>query len=639
MQKMATGSLSDSDSSLLLDGVEDQPSRGHRRIAGPIAGTLILAAVGVACSRTHQGLASDTLSATTLDEEVQCSASGVNCVESKCCNDGGAKGFQCYEKNEEWAECFDAGNCTEGVHPGEKEGAWDASGTFQKAKWSCKTVGEASKPACWSYGESSCPDDRCQVTGEKCLQKCGTLGDAGGCWGSPNCMWSGEQCEDGCWLNGDEDSCSALSNCQWQAGGETPTCGLACHIHGGPDDCPHSDKCIWDGSKCMTDPCSAPGEDCTNSKCCSVDRGGLGMKCVEKMEYYASCMDTFNKTAMPTWSGKTIGNRAFQRGAPAEEEDRPKMEAGCDWAGQSCWDSKMCCNKGFTCNKKDDTFAGCVQALTIATFSEQPVDLPAGWDGEKFGGWRDEYAVAPVQEGQDMAGTSMYCIMAILPDSPEMELLYTAKRNGGSIFGCNASSVYRAWQTGAAGWDTGEDTVINTAVFLKVMEYVKEDKLYLNYDWTVKVDADCVFLPDRLRSHLWGLRPPANVPIYLKNNHLEGLGNSGFLGAIEVFSREAMKKFMDNAKECGQFLGTNSGEDGFFKGCMDAIGVGFMADTSMFKPNFDPAICTNGMYAAYHPIKYATHWQRCWDLATGKICQGLTYDCGGALDPDVNSIR
>merc|ERR1712228_39047 len=118
----------------------------------------------------------------------------------------------------------------------------------------------------------------------------------------------------------------------------------------------------------------------------------------------------------------------------------------------------------------------------------------------------------------------------------------------GSIFGCEAHSVYRAWQTGSAGWDTGEDTVVNTAVFLKVMDQVKEDKLYLNYDWTVKADADCVFLADRLRSHLWALRPPANTPIYMKNNHLEGTGNNGFLGAIEVFSKEAMKKYMDCAR-------------------------------------------------------------------------------------------
>merc|ERR1712038_359810 len=229
--------------------------------------------------------------------------------------------------------------------------------------------------------------------------------------------------------------------------------------------------------------------------------------------------------------------------------------------------------------------------------------------------------------------------MAVIPDSPEIELLWTAKSNGGGIFGCNATSVYKAWWTNMAGWDTGADgaSVVNTAVFQNVMQVVQEDGIYLMYDWTVKADADCVFLPDRLRSHLWGLRPPANVPIYVKNNNLEGLGNDGFLGAIEVFSRKAMQIFMDNAQDCGHYLGTNSGEDGFFKGCMDALGIGFVWDQSMFKPNFDPATCTHGEYAAYHPIKYPSHWQRCWDIATQKMCQGLTYDCGGDLDPPVTS--
>merc|ERR1712039_584162 len=46
----------------------------------------------------------------------------------------------------------------------------------------------------------------------------------------------------------------------------------------------HADKCMWDGNGCVADPCSAPGEDCTHTKCCSMSRGGLGMKCVEKMD-------------------------------------------------------------------------------------------------------------------------------------------------------------------------------------------------------------------------------------------------------------------------------------------------------------------------------------------------------------------
>lgn len=81
--------------------------------------------------------------------------------------------------------------------------------------------------------------------------------------------------------------------------------------------------------------------------------------------------------------------------------------------------------------------------------------------------------------------------------------------------------------------------------------------------------------------------------------------------AIEVFSQRAIQIYLDNDDECGKFLGTDSGEDGFFKGCMDALGIGFQWDEEMFEPDFDPVICINGAHAAYHPIKYPDHWQRC----------------------------
>jgi len=247
------------------------------------------------------------------------------------------------------------------------------------------------------------------------------------------------------------------------------------------------------------------------------------------------------------------------------------------------------------------------------------------------------YEVQPVPEGGDVAGMSFFCIMVVLPDSVEVELLAKAKENQGSIFQCDAHKVYNSWKTDSANWDTSETTVLNTGVFLQVFGMVRDDGEYLKHDWTVKVDPDCVFLPERLRAHLYGLRPPANTALYMKNNNIEGTGNNYFLGAIEVFSKRAVQMYLDNDKECGKFLGVNSGEDGFFKGCMDALGVGFMWDRIMFKPNYDPAICTNGKYAAYHPIKFPEHWQRCWDIATGKMCQGMTYDCGGVLNPPISS--
>jgi hypothetical protein len=170
-----------------------------------------------------------------------------------------------------------------------------------------------------------------------------------------------------------------------------------------------------------------------------------------------------------------------------------------------------------------------------------------------------------------------------------------------------------------SGWDTAEATLVNTGVFIGVWKDMERSKKYLNHDWTVKVDADCVFLPERLRSHIWMLKPPAYTPVYMKNNGVDpGLGNNGFLGAIEVFSKRAVQLYFDNQDGCIKSLGGPSGEDGYFKGCMDALGVCFVSDVNMFHPDFDPGACNKGQHVAFHPIKLPTDWQCCWDIAHGK---------------------
>lgn len=160
---------------------------------------------------------------------------------------------------------------------------------------------------------------------------------------------------------------------------------------------------------------------------------------------------------------------------------------------------------------------------------------------------------------------------------------------------------------------------MNTDVFLDAFEKIRVDGRYAKWDWTVKADPDCVFFPDRLMGHIWGLRAPPFMPLYLKNNGVDpGLGNNGFLGAIEVFSNAAMKTFFANAEDCKQYLGVDSGEDGFFKSCMDALGVGFMTDVNIFTPDYDPAVCREGNRVAFHPIKFYKEFQCCIDIVMGK---------------------
>merc|ERR1712012_168673 len=120
--------------------------------------------------------------------------------------------------------------------------------------------------------------------------------------------------------------------------------------------------------------------------------------------------------------------------------------------------------------------------------------------------------------------------------------------------GCNESMTLHSWKSAGAGWDTGEVTLVNTDVFLNAFEQIRKDGRYAKWDWTVKADPDCVFFA--------------------------------------------------NAAECKQYLGTDSGEDGFFKSCMDALGVGYMTDTNIFTPDYDPSACRNGERVAFHPIKH-----------------------------------
>jgi len=353
--------------------------------------------------------------------------------------------------------------------------------------------------------------------------------------------------------------------------------------------------------------CAKAGEECSKFGCCEE----AGAVCYAKSEFWSSCMQGCNATAMKEndpkkedWSCKEIGERNYK--------------SKCTWAGQNCLQSKCCNNNGFTCAVKDEDFAGCTLTTKKSTWFAEEVPIPGGWEGTVLGGGRGEYSVPQVPEGQDIQGASLFCVMVYLPNSTEESLMWLAKKNGVSIFGCNESMTLHSWQSAGAGWDTGEVTLMNTDVFLDAFEKIRVDGRYKNWDWTVKADPDCVFFADRLMGHLWALRAPKYMPIYLKNNGVDaGLGNNGFLGAIEVFSNTAMLTFFDNAEDCRQYLGVDSGEDGFFKACMDALGVAYMTDVNIFTPDYDPAACRNAERVAFHPIKTYKEYQSCVDIVFG----------------------
>mmetsp|Transcript_166164 Transcript_166164/g.403734 ORF Transcript_166164/g.403734 Transcript_166164/m.403734 type:complete len:225 (+) Transcript_166164:2-676(+) len=91
-------------------------------------------------------------------------------------------------------------------------------------------------------------------------------------------------------------------------------------------------------------------------------------------------------------------------------------------------------------------------------------------------------------------------------------------------------------------------TADNAPVFHQVWQQVFKEATYRRYDWTIKLDPDTVFLPDRLRGVLL-THQVGRFRELGQDHHISpfaaALGNGGrdcsdMLGAIMVINREAM---------------------------------------------------------------------------------------------------
>lgn len=323
--------------------------------------------------------------------------------------------------------------------------------------------------------------------------------------------------------------------------------------------------------------CAKPGEDCRAAAGCCEQ----GAQC-----YFlsaatgAQCRQTCK--AGDAWLCQEIGNRALQR-TPGT------------WAGEDCSRTMRCNNLGLKCFRKDSQSAYCTQPA------------PADWDGTVLGGDIGESAMPPAAAGQEVAGASLFCFMAVLPGSTEEKLRDTAKSRAASIYSpaCDGRAAYPSFPSQfvhAGSWNS----FANTDSFIKVWEQLWAEGLYKKYDWTVKVDPDCVFMPDRLKWHLQNLKAPAHEKLYIKNCDVD----FGFLGAIEILSKGAVDQFFESHQDCRRTMPGTSGEDGWLKGCLDAIGARYLTDSAILKTPWDTA-CWDNTRVAFHPHKDPGDWAGC----------------------------
>eukprot|EP00928_Gymnodinium_smaydae_P081297 TRINITY_DN64846_c0_g1_i1.p2 TRINITY_DN64846_c0_g1~~TRINITY_DN64846_c0_g1_i1.p2 ORF type:complete len:121 (+),score=16.38 TRINITY_DN64846_c0_g1_i1:306-668(+) len=89
-------------------------------------------------------------------------------------------------------------------------------------------------------------------------------------------------------------------------------------------------------------------------------------------------------------------------------------------------------------------------------------------------------------------------------------------------------------------------TSMNTGVFIAVWRAIFRSGRCKRHAWTVKVDPDSAFLPERLQAVLaqrsWGLR--TSQPTFLLN------AASKLQAPIEVLSRAAMEANAEGASRC-----------------------------------------------------------------------------------------
>jgi len=120
---------------------------------------------------------------------------------------------------------------------------------------------------------------------------------------------------------------------------------------------------------------------------------------------------------------------------------------------------------------------------------------------------------------------------------------------------------------------------INTGLHAAAWKAVKEEGKYKSAEWVMKLDADAVFVPSRLRPILAKQMVPAEG-VYLENcQHV----SYGYFGNLEVFSLAAFETLVTNIDTCKASLPWKTGvkggkfgpmgEDLFAQQCLDSVGV------------------------------------------------------------------
>jgi len=321
-------------------------------------------------------------------------------------------------------------------------------------------------------------------------------------------------------------------------------------------------------------------------------------------------------------------------------------EEPCAWDGENCVVSQCCRRTGMKCwEKTPNKSASC--SMSCEDLGSDSDEEP--WTCKMLGESRSGAYVEPLSASETpRQNPTLFCFVVVTKDGvvpPDVEVGYeqqlveAMRKAKASIFACDASATFEGARTASADWRS----INNTDVFARVWAEVKADGQYALHDWTVKVDADAVFFPGRLKQHLLDMRPRPDTAIYLHNVHF----SLHFMGALEAISKQAVDIFLEDMDECLEHIGNDGGEDIFTMQCLDALEVGHMDDFSLLEDKYshpgpmdlndiDP--CHTDAVVAIHPFKSVNSWMGCYKVAMGLIDKHDFTDCRNRWDGEACSL-
>lgn len=160
---------------------------------------------------------------------------------------------------------------------------------------------------------------------------------------------------------------------------------------------------------------------------------------------------------------------------------------------------------------------------------------------------------------------------------------------------------------------------LNTLIFMKVWEMVTADGRWWSHDWTVKLDPDAVFFPDRLRFELLPhtttvLDGPARYVANCDRTWHDEDPTLKLFGSLEVFNRNAVGTYKAFHQRCKSELKWKGwGEDFFMQNCFKMLGVDAVNGTHMLgDKRCYAAPCTDTSKVAFHDFKSVAPFIRCW---------------------------